>query len=144
MKKRIIIGLILVSLIVVLQVSAYAENGGSIPLNKILQKLTKSNNTSLQRLDLSNQFKGEIVNGSGRVKDVIHSFGEDNKAMVYLSKPYKSKEYEIILLADIESAETIQKGNKIKFEGNFVGTTYQTLRFENAEITLCKSWWWPF
>lgn len=144
MKKNIILISILVCAMAAGQFCAYAKDKNSMPLPKLLGKLTKSGNTSLMRLDIVDEYKGEIVAGAGSVKDIIKSFGNKDEAMVYLRKSYKGKEYELVLLTDAIGVEKIRKGKSVSFSGNFVGITYLTLRFENVEITTPKSWWWPF
>ena len=144
MKKNIMLVSILVCVMLAGQFCAYAKNKNLNPLPTLLGKLTKSGNTSLMRLYIVDEYKGEIVAGSGKVKDIIKSFGDKDEAMVYLRKSYKGKEYELVLLTDILGVEKIRKGKSVSFEGNFIGITYLTLRFENVEITTPKSWWWPF
>jgi len=144
MKKNIILASVLVCVMAAGQFCAYAKDNNLNPLTKLLGKLTKSGNTSLMRLDIVDEYKGEIVAGAGKVKDIIKSFGDEDQAMVYLKKSYKGKEYELILLIDALSVEKIQKGKSVNFTGNFVGITYLTLRFENVELATPKSWWWPF
>ena len=60
--------------------------------------------------------------------------------MVYLKKRYRHKDYELVLVISEESAEKITKGMSLRFEGNFAGMTYHTLRFKNVAL-VANSWW---
>ena len=111
-----------------------------VRLKKMLSELTRPRNTSLRKLDIVNKYKGEIVKGVGRVKDVVKSYGIKGEAMVYLKKRYRSKEYELVLIMPEESVEKVKKGMSLQFEGNFAGMTYQTLRFKNVD-QVSNVWW---
>ncbi len=139
MKKMKLIVLFLIVGMALTPVSAYAKTLG---LNKILGRLAKPRATSLQKMDTVEEYKGEIVKGAGTVKDVLKSFGEKNEAMVYLKKYFRGKEYEIVLMVPRDEAEKVRKGMSVKFEAVFTGMTFQTLRFEDAE--LIKRIFWFF
>jgi len=139
MKKMKYIALLLIVCMALAPISADAK---TIGLKKILNRLTKPRATSLQKMDIVEKFKGELVRGAGTVKDVLKSFGEKDEAMVYLKKYYKGKEYELVLVVPKEQAAKVRKGMGVKFKGVFAGMTFQTLRFENTE--LIKRFLWFF
>lgn len=139
-KNKFCIGL-LSALIVLSAVTCYAEN---VSLDVMLRQLSKSRLTSLQKLELIEQYTGKIVAGKGKVKDVIKSYGTENEAMVYLSKPVGDKQYELVIMAPQEEADKVRKGKTVGFEGVFAGMSFETLRFKNARITKKRKSWWPF
>jgi len=145
MKAKQYISLFLILSVLFFTFTATAD---TVKLNKILQQFSDPRVTSLQKVDLIKQYKGQSVRGDGRVRDVVKSFGKDEKALVYLRKPYGGKNFELILTVSQESAEKIKKGRGIKFEGKFAGMTFETLRFDDAKITSKGGidWlgWWPF
>jgi len=114
----------------------------TLNVNKLLGGLSRSRITSLQKLNTVEEYTGEIVRGTGIVKDVLRSFGETNEAMVYLKKNFRGKEYELVLVTPQDEAEKVKKGMSVKFEAVFTGMTFQTLRFEDAE--LIKRLFWFF
>lgn len=128
----------LISLVVAVLFSINAF-GADVTLNKVLAKLSKSNVTSLQRSDLIQEYKGQVINGKGKIEDVLKSAASENQAMVYLEKYFKSKRYEIVLSMDIVTAEKLKKGKALKFSGEFDGITGTTLRFKNVVIPK-KKW----
>ena len=139
MLKKLIISLLLVCMVICPALSSYAK---TVSLKQLLNQLTHPSITSLQRLDIISEYKGKDIRGSGKVKDIVRSFGSENEAMIYLKKSCKGKSFELVLLVDLDAASKIKKGKKIKFEGVFVGMSANTLRFEGAEVidrTL-----WPF
>ena len=136
-----IIACFLVSLFLLYPLNALA---GPMNLDSLLGKLASRRTTSLERLNLVEEYKGQAVKGSGRVKDVLKSFGEENKAMVYLEKSFAGKPYELVLITDAGAAESIKRGKFVRFEGNFAGMTFETLRFESATVTSPKFWFWSF
>lgn len=140
MKKIRLFALFLIFCVVLYPLSAY---GQSVMVTTMLDKLTRPSTTSLQVLNLVEQYKGQTVKGQGKVKDILKSFGDENKAMVYINKPYRGKQYEILLVVDEGTVEKIKKGKGVWFEGKFATMTFRTLRFENAEVKP-KPWWWPF
>ena len=142
MKRNKLFVFFLMLVIVFSPLCCYAK---TLTLNKMMNQLVKSSLTSLQRMELVEKYKGQIVKGSGRVKDILKSFGSENEAMVYLQKPFRGKQYEVVLTVSIENAEKVKKGKTIRFEGSFEGMTFETLRFKDAKIIkargLCL---WPF
>ena len=137
--KRIKFIALLLAFSVILTPLALCER--PVRLKKMFSELTRPRLTSLRKLELVNKYKGEIVKGVGRVKDVVKSYGIEGEAMVYLKKHYRGKEYEIVLVIPEESAEKIKKGMSLTFEGNFAGMTYHTLRFKNVDL-IAKPWWY--
>lgn len=137
MKHAKILALFLIACIILSPASAYAR---TMTLNKILVQLAKARATSLQKLETVEEYKGEIVRGTGTVKDVLKSFGEEGEAMVYLKKNFHGKEYELVLMTPQDEAEQMRKGMSVKFEAVFVGMTFQTLRFEDAELIKRTFW----
>lgn len=131
MKKSALFILVLIFLVTVVPLSFSAE---TLRLDKMLDKLTSRQATSLQKLELIEQYKGQNVRGSGKVKDVLKKAGSPDKAMVYMEKPFRNKKYEIVLMTSSDRAKDIKKGKKINFEGAFVGMVFETLRFEDAEF----------
>lgn len=117
--------------------SIYAE---TLSLNKMLNQLARPQLTSLQRSNLIENCKAQRLKGIGRVRDILKSSVSEDEAMIYLAKSFKGKQYEIVLIVSRESAVKIKKGNIIRFEGKFVGMTFETLRFEDAKI-IRKPWW---
>ena len=145
MKRKIICLVSILLLTALVSFSSYAEN---ITLDTMLRKLGDRNVTSLKKVELIDSYKGQVVKGAGKVRDVVKSFGSENTALVYIRKPYQGKLYEIILTVDQQSAENIKKGRNIAFEGKFAGMTFETLRLEEGKITGSggMGWfgWWPF
>ncbi len=137
MKKVKLVSLFLITCMALAPVSVYAKTMG---INKILGHLSKPRATSLQKLETVEEYKGEIVRGTGIVKDVLKSFGEESGAMVYLKKNFRGKEYEIVLMVPVDEAEKVKKGMSVKFEAVFAGMTFQTLRFEDAELIKRVFW----
>ena len=136
MKNVRILALFLLVAITLFPLSAYAE---TMSLHKLVSLLNAPRATSFQTMERVNEYKDETVRGSGRVKDVLKSFGTEGEAMVYLKKRINGKTYEIILMVLEEDAEKIKKQRNVRFIGTFAGLTFQTLRFEDAEI-VPKSW----
>ncbi|MGB2705238.1 MAG: hypothetical protein WBC74_00010 [Candidatus Omnitrophota bacterium] len=137
MKQIKMLVLFLILCIALSPLSAYAK---TLTLNKILSRLAKPRATSLQKLETVEEYKGEIVRGTGTVKDVLKSFGTEGEAMVYLKKYFRGKEYEIVLMVPQGEAEKVRKGMSVKFEAVFVGMTFKTLRFEEAELIKRVFW----
>lgn len=138
MKNKVLI----FSLILFITFSSLSCYAGLLTLNKMLGKLSTPRLTSLQKSNLVEQYKGQEVKGIGKVKDILKSFASENTAMLYIEKPFRGKRYEIVLVVSQNSVKKIKKGQRIRFEGKFVGITFNTLRFEDAKL-IHKSWW-PF
>jgi len=139
MLKNIIIGLLLICMVVCPALSSYAK---TVSLNHLLNQITHPRTTSLQRLDIISDYKGKDIRGSGKVNDILRSFGSENEAMIYLKKSHRGKNLELVLFVDLDTASKIKKGKKIKFEGVFVGMSADSLRFEGVEVT--GQTFWPF
>ncbi|OGX17115.1 MAG: hypothetical protein A3K83_06870 [Omnitrophica WOR_2 bacterium RBG_13_44_8b] len=120
----------------------YAKDERVLSLNGMLTSLTNPRLTSLQKMTLIDGYKSTVVKGAGKVKDVLISYGSENETLVCIQKPFRGKEYEVVLLTSRESAEKIQKGNTVGFEGTFVAMAFETLRFKDVKI-IRKSRW-PF
>ena len=75
-----------ISLLIVLSFSVNAFGATVVALNKMLAKLNRSNVTSLQRSDLIQEYKGQVLKGKGKIQDVLKSAASENQAMVYLEK----------------------------------------------------------
>ena len=131
MKKITFLTIFLAFSIALSPLCCYAE---TISLGKLLRELTGSKITSLEKSNIARKYKGEIVKGTGIVKDIIKTYGAENNAMVYLKKKLRNKEYEIVLIADEKNVHKIRKGKNIAFKGKFAGTSYDAFRFEEVEI----------
>ena len=131
-----------ISLLIVLSFSVNAFGATVVALNKMLAKLNRSNVTSLQRSDLIQEYKGQVLKGKGKIQDVLKSAASENQAMVYLEKYFKNKKYDIVLSMDIVTAEKLKKGKVLNFSGEFDGITGTTLRFKN--IVIPKKKWFFF
>ena len=132
----------LISLLIVLSFSVNASGATVVALDKMLAKLNRSNVTSLQRSDLIQEYKGQVLKGKGKIQDVLKSAASENQAMVYLEKYFKNKKYDIVLSMDIVTAEKLKKGKALNFSGEFDGIIGTTLRFKN--IVIPKKKWFFF
>ena len=65
------IKIVVLFLIICIALSPLSAHAKTLGLNKILSRLAKPRATSLQKLDTIEEYKGEIVKGSGIVKDVL-------------------------------------------------------------------------
>ena len=137
MKTSKIFAVIIIFVLLLYPVTVYA---GNPTIGRMLAKLSNRRLTSLQKLELIEQYKGDYIKGSGRVRDVLKSFGSKNEAMVYIDKYYRGNKYEIVLMIGQDMVEDIKKGRAIRFEGKFVGMTFRTLRFKDAAI-MPRMWW---
>ena len=107
---------------------------GGMKLDRLLKRLTKYGQTSMQKSDLLQEYNGCSIRGIGKVKDIMKSPGESNKALVYLVKSYRYKKYELVLTMDAESVKKVKKGSYLSFVGNFEGMALETLRFDDAKV----------
>ena len=133
MKIKTLLAVSLVVCVTFFATSVFAAEGG-MTLGQLFKKLTRSNETSLQKMDKLQEYKGLSIRGTGKVKDIMKSPGEADKALVYLVKSYRYKNYELVLTVDAESVKKIKKGNYLKFVGNFEGMALETLRFDDVTI----------
>jgi len=141
MTKNKIIAFLLAILIAFYPIFTYAT---TIHLNTLLRNLTRHDLTTIQKMELLDSYKGKIVTGEEMVDDVTKGFASENDITIRFKKRYKGTRYDIILqTVDLETAKDIKKGKRVKFEGEFAGMTFDTLRFENVKIRQ-KSRWWPF
>jgi len=132
--------LLLCILILFIAFPLLSEAAKNPTLFRILKELNKSRETSLQKMEIVQSYKGQVVTGKGKVKDILRSFASENEAMVYLTKRYGDKKYEVIVAVSKESVQKLKKGKRIKFEGNFAGMSYDTLRFEEGKILSVSFW----
>ena len=133
MKIKTFLAVNLIVCVAFISTNAFAAEGG-MTLGQLFKKLTRSNETSLQKMDKLEEYKGLSIRGTGKVKDIMKSPGEADKALVYLIKSYRYKTYELVLTVDAESVKKIKKGNYLRFVGNFEGMALETLRFDDATI----------
>ena len=138
MKKNIVLSLI--AFICLYSLVAYAD---TMPLDRILSKFSNPHLTSLQKLDLLENYKGTDVKGKGKITDIVKSYGTKDEAMIYMLRTVRGQKYEIVVSVSRESAENIRKGKTINFEGVFTGMSFRTLKLEGGKI-IAKAWWWPF
>ncbi|MFH1594560.1 MAG: hypothetical protein ABID09_07695 [Candidatus Omnitrophota bacterium] len=106
-----------------------------LTLNKLLSKISKSSSTTLERLNTIEEYKGQVVKGAGKVKDILKRNGSEKEALVYIRRPFGGIEYEVIVAVDRESTKEIKKGITVAFEAKFTGLTFETLRFEDGKIS---------
>jgi len=139
MKINKLVLCILILLIAFPLLGAKAKNP---TLFKMLIRLNKSHMTSLQAMEVAEGYKGKTLTGNGKVKDILRSFASEDEAMVYLTRRYGSKKYELIVAVSKESVQKLKKGKRVKFEGKFAGMSYDTLRFEEGKILSVS--FWPF
>ncbi|MBN1354611.1 MAG: hypothetical protein JW994_08105 [Candidatus Omnitrophica bacterium] len=141
MKTRNIAVFALIASVLLYQTTLFAAN---MSLDNILKQITNPRLTSLQKLAVLEQYKGQTMSGYGKVKDILKGYGPDNIALVYVTRSCRDKEYEIELTVPLASAEKVLKGKKVSFEGIFGGMTFETLRFTDVKMTESKKAWWPF
>jgi len=147
MNIKSIFAVVIIFCLVLVPNAVFAEDAkdasGGMKLNQLMKRLTQYGQTSLQRSDALKEYKGFSVRGVGKVTDIIKSPGESDKALVYLTKTYGNKIYELVLTVDADSVEKIKKYSYLKFVGNFEGMALETLRFDDAKI-LPKPFLWFF
>jgi len=120
--------------------AVFAQNEKPAKLNDMLSELTRSRITTLQKANIIESYKGQIMGGSARVKDVIDDYATQDKANIYLIKPYRGVKYKLTLLVDKDTAKELKKGRRVNFEGRLVEMTFNTLHFKNAKI-IKRSFW---
>ena len=108
-------------------------------VTRILSKLTNPSLTTIEKTGFVDQYKEEIVKGSGKVVDILKSHGAEDKAMIKIIKRSRGRKFDIIVIVDRASVAKIKKGKKISFEGTFKGVTFKTVRIEDAKI-IGKGW----
>ena len=132
MKARKVITLFLILFFVFSPL--YDTFAQTLTLGKLLGKITKRQLTSIKKLAIIESYKGSEVSGTGKVKDALKTPGSDDKATIYLQKRFKGKYYQIVVIANRGDVAKIRKGKTTRFNGKFVGLSFDTLRFEDAEI----------
>ncbi|MBL7158250.1 MAG: hypothetical protein ISS91_01945 [Candidatus Omnitrophica bacterium] len=145
MNIKTIFSVILIFCLVLAPSAGFAEDtkdaADGMNLNQLLKRLTRAGQTSMQKSDLLQEFKGYSIKGTGKVKDIIKSPGESGKALVYLTRSYRYKKYELVLTMDAESVKKVRKGSYLRFVGSFEGMALETLRFDDAKV-LSKPFLW--